>query len=142
MPLTSMDEESAIRVVKHEGRLRRGENYLAMTRPFVQRGETPLPEFDEDVQRQALRESGFAADPATVDRYQTLVKGLPEEQRREVFFLLANDRFFRPEISAVGKRLESTFFALSGSQITASSWLDQAKSLGRRGLFVLASTST
>lgn len=138
----AMDEEASIRVVRHEGQLRKEENYLAKTRPFVQRGETPLPEFDEEVQCQALRELGFAPDSATVERYRALVKGLTEAQRREVLFLAANDRFFRPEVSAVGRSFDGSFFASGKSQVTARSWLDQASSLGRRGLFVLASTST
>mmetsp|Transcript_11213 Transcript_11213/g.19683 ORF Transcript_11213/g.19683 Transcript_11213/m.19683 type:complete len:319 (-) Transcript_11213:455-1411(-) len=137
-----LNHESALAVVRREADLRRGENYLATAQPYVLRGEVPPVELDQQVQAAALQEAGFRPDPSTIRTYQALVRTLPTDIRKEVFFLSANDRFFHPEIEAVNLFFAGSLVSLDGTQSKFEDWLEQAKITGCSKLLVIASTSS
>lgn len=136
--------ETALGVVKHEATLRQGQRYLDKTTPYAQKGLPPPVEFDQEVQRQALEEKGYDASSETVRRYQHLVQTLPLEERQEVFFLRANDRFFHPEIDPKERSLDASLplAAPDGAALELRHLLSEAREQGCRKVFLLASTST
>jgi len=136
--------DAALGIVKHEAMLRQGQRYLEKTTPYVQKGLPPPVEFDQEVQRLALEEKGYDASSETVRRYQHLVQTLPLEERQEVFFLRANDRFFHPEIDPKEKSLDASLplAATDGAALELRDLLGQAREQGCRKVFLLASTST
>lgn len=139
----ALDQDSALAVVRCEAELRLGEAYLEKTRPYIQAGQCPPVELDQKVQEKALTQMGYNAHPSTVEAYQSLVRAFPPSLRRQIFFLNANDRFFHPEIAAVGMSLLSGDLVLpDGSSFKLGSWLAQAKDKGCSKIFVMASTST
>jgi len=139
----ALDQESALAVVHREAELRLGDAYLMKTRPYIQAGQCPPVELDQKVQQEALTQMGYNAHPSTIEAYQALVRSFPSSLRRQTFFLNANDRFFHPEIAAVGMSLLSGDLVLpDGSSFKLGSWLARAKDKGCSKLFVMASTST
>lgn len=139
----ALDQDSAFAVVNREAELRLGEAYLEKTRPYIQAGQCPPVELDQKVQAEALTQMGYSAHPSTIEAYQSLVRSFPSSLRRQIFFLNANDRFFHPEIDAVGMSLLSVESVLpDGSSFKLGSWLARAKDKGCSKIFVIASTST
>lgn len=132
-----MSASTAFQVVLLEADLRRGEEYLAKTGPYVRQGRPAPAEFDEDVQRQALRMSGFQVDEKLVAQYREIVRKLPDSKRRQVFFLAANDQFFHPAVAVVGLGLPSGLVGLDGTTVELG-----VAARGCRGMFLLASTSS
>lgn len=135
-------ETEALAVVRREARLRQGETYLTMTKPYVQAGQVPPVELDQQMQAEALKQEGYSADAATVERYQTLVRSLPLNVREQIFFLNANDRFFHPEVDAIGMFIAGDAVFLDGTLTKLDSWLAAARAMKCTKLFLLASTST
>lgn len=140
--ITGLNQDRALVVVRREAELRCSESYLSQTRPYVLRGQVPPVELYQECQARALAEFGFKPDATTIQAYQALVRELPTELRRDVFFLHANDRLFHPEIDAEKMMLGGHLMSGDGCIIHVENWLTRAKQEGCIKLFLIASTST
>ena len=80
-----------MRVVKYEANLRLKPEYVQKTKSYLEKALTPPIEFDRQIQRKALVDNGFSDSEESLDQYQKIVIKLPDEFRKQIFFLNAND---------------------------------------------------
>lgn len=52
-----------------------------------------------------MKDSGYDITPEAVKQYQTIVSHASTEERKDIFFLRANDQLFHPEKNPVGGSL-------------------------------------
>lgn len=133
--LTSFTKELALSVAKKEAELRKADAYLCKTKPYVQSGLVPPPWLHEEVQLEALQLMSCATDPDTVENYRKIIRELPVHDRRQVFFLAANDNFYHPEVDPCGRHLNGTLQTHSGPTTVMDLLI-------KPNTFVLCSTST
>ena len=52
-----------------------------------------------------MKKFGFKPNFQTLNKYRHAVKSMSTEERNDYFFLAANDRYFKPDVSPVGKNV-------------------------------------
>ena len=123
-------------ILRTEALLRLSEDYIAQTQRFYDSGSMPPGELDEEVEAKALRMHGLALDDVPSYRHATC--NLTIEQRKDIFFLRANDRLFRPRAAWGEKKLQGTVHRIDGAPGPVQ--LEEILNLPRA--FVVASTSS
>lgn len=110
-------------VLRTEARLRLEPKYIASTSAFFDANLVAPMRYDEEVEAQALREHGLLPGnllPITatqrISAYRAATRALPQKYREEIFFLNANDKFFRPCAELVGRRLSGPCHAVVAGQ--------------------------
>lgn len=93
-------------VLRTEARLRLGDAYITATAAFFDACAVPPAYLDEAVEAEALRLHGTEPTRQNLETYRCAARALPARLRAEVFFLRANDLFFRPCIDVLGRRLQ------------------------------------
>jgi len=101
------EEPWCLSVLRTEARLRLSQTYIGATCRAFDAGQSPDPALDFEVERQALKLHGYDPDTA-VESYRLASRSLSPELRKEIFFLRANDRLFRPHLPKIGATLEGS----------------------------------
>ena len=94
--------EEALEVLRKEAAYRLGKEYLALTAPYIKKMMTPPIRFDKEVQQKALIDCGYGTSQRVLNQYRSIVSSLTRAQRSEIFFLRANDMFFKPLVNPIG----------------------------------------
>jgi len=85
----------------------------------------------------ALSDSGFSYTHESIRKYQNIVCRLPQEIRDQIFFLKANDKYFRPHLNPVGLKI-NTLMENEGQMKRFTDLMIKGKS----GYFIIAAPST
>ena len=84
-------KEDAFKVLKEEVKLRTSKEYLSQTEFFVKNEMAPPVVLDNEMQKQAMRNVGFTDTQLSLDTYRNIVTSMSVEERKDIFFLKAND---------------------------------------------------
>lgn len=110
-------------VLRTEAKLRLGPKYIKSTSAFFDANMVAPMCFEEEVEAQALREHGLLPSSLLphhaqrrIEAYRAATRALPQELRDEIFFLRANDKFFRPCVNVLGRRMTGSCHAVVGEQ--------------------------
>ena len=90
-----------------EAHLRKQELYLMQTKAFVLSNSVQPESIDEQVQFKSLREAGFSSNLESVVEYRKIITSMSKENRKEIFWLKANDDMFHADRNKVGKSIVS-----------------------------------
>lgn len=99
-------------ILRTEAKLRLAPEYITLTSAFFDNCAVAPVHLDEAVEVQALREHGLLPNTLLpyhaaqrLEAYRAAARALPQHFRDEIFFLRANDAFFRPYVKVVGRAL-------------------------------------
>ena len=97
-----------------EAKKRLSKEYLSKTATYLKKMLTPPMEFDKVAQQEALAECSFGTSQQVLNQYRSIVSSMTSDQRSEIFFLRANDMFFKPTVNSVGKSIVSELYEVEG----------------------------
>ena len=95
-------------------------------------------ELDEEIERAALRNCGYESSSLWVEGYRKFVREMSIEDRKEFFYLRANDQLFRPNIDIVGKSILTKLVKKDFGEAKFTDLALQEKN----GYFIIAAPST
>ena len=95
-------KEDAYRVLDNEVRLRKSDDYINQTRAYVLKDLAPPIEIDVQMQKQAMKDAGYDDSEEALSQHRQIVTTMSTEERKDVFFLSANDKLFKPHVDPVG----------------------------------------
>lgn len=97
--------EECLPVLRRESELRKSDHYIGQASEYLIKQRVPPVELDQWAQNGALKELGFDTSSEAIRQYQLIVMHATQEQRKDIFFLRANDLLFHPHQKPVGKSL-------------------------------------
>ena len=74
-----------------------------------------------------------------VSRYQKMVKNLSVNRRKEIFFLAANDKYYKPHMKPLGKSIVTDIYKKDHQK---AKFIDVPLDNNEQGYFIIAAPST
>ena len=97
-------------VLKRESELRQSDHYINQAKAYIEKHSVPPVELDQWAQNSALKEKGYDVSKEAIRQYQKLVMRASEQDRKDIFFLKANDLLFHPHKNPVDKDLTTELY--------------------------------
>ena len=108
----------ALQVLRKEAQFRKSPKYIELTKNFIKNYKSP-PHLviNRAARASALKDCGYDSSEGIVKQYIYLVRRLSRQERSEIFFLKANDDLFRPNVSKVGDKLDTSLVDMDKKEV-------------------------